>query len=145
MFALLYLQMTRSHSGLLIGKSVRGSAVGDYDIDGNPDILVVNLGDRPNLYRNEGGNGNHWIGFHQIGTRSNRDAIGWRIEIEARGRKQMSDIRSGGSYLWHGDMSVHSGLGSATRSIVSEYAVPTATQELAGFDADHYVTIREGK
>ena len=67
----------------------RGAAFGDYDNDGDIDVLVINVNSRPSLYRNDGGNRKAWIGFRLIGASSNRDAIGARVEIEAGGRTQM--------------------------------------------------------
>ena len=129
---------------LLVGKSARGSAVADYDNDGDLDILAVNLNDRPSLYRNEGGNRNHWINIKLEGTRSNRSAIGARVEIEAGGRKQISEVLSGGSYLSHDDIRVHFGLGDATRVDRVRIRWPNGnTQEPGGLDADRFVTIRE--
>jgi enediyne biosynthesis protein E4 len=129
----------------LAGKSARGSAVGDYDSDGDLDILSVNLNDRPSLYRNDGGNRNHWIGFRLEGTRSNRNAIGARVEIEASGRKQISEVRSGGSYISHDDMRIHFGLGETQRVDRVRLRWPNGnTEELGGFEADRYVVIREG-
>jgi len=128
----------------LIGKSARGSAVGDFDNDGDLDILVVNLNDRPSLYKNDG-NSNHWIGFRLEGTRSNRNAIGARVEIEADGRKQISEVRSGGNYISHDDMRIHFGLGEAQRVDRVRIRWPNGnTEELGGFEADRYVTVREG-
>jgi hypothetical protein len=129
----------------LVGKSARGSAVGDYDNDGDLDILAINLNDRPSLYRNDGGNGNHWIGFRLEGTRSNRSAIGARIEIEAGGRKQISEVRSGGNYLSQDDMRLHFGLGETRRIDRVRIRWPNGNvEELGSFEADHFVTIREG-
>ena len=128
----------------LVGKSARGSAVGDYDNDGDLDILSINLNDRPSLYRNEGESRNHWIGFRLEGTRSNRNAIGARVEIEAGGRKQISEVRSGGSYISHDDMRIHFGLGEVRRADRVRVRWPNGnTQELGGFEADRYVVIRE--
>jgi hypothetical protein len=101
--------------GLLLEKSSRGVAFGDYDNDGDLDILVVNLDDRPTLLRNEGGNKNHWITLRLVGTKSNRDAIGARVQIEAGERRQIAEVRSGGSYVSQNDMRVRFGLGQETR------------------------------
>jgi hypothetical protein len=129
----------------LVGKSARGSAVGDYDNDGDLDILAINLNDRPSLYRNDGGNGTHWIGFRLEGTRSNRNAIGARVEIEAGGRKRISEVRSGGNYLSQDDMRIHFGLGEASRVDHMRIRWPNGNmEELGGFEADRFVTIREG-
>ena len=81
-------EVAHSSPDLMTGKSAHGSAVADYDNDGDLDVLVVNLNDRPSLYRNDGNNKNQWIAFRLEGTRSNRDAIGARIEIETNGKKE---------------------------------------------------------
>ena len=137
-------EVAHSSPDLLMGKSSRGSAVADYDNDGDLDVLVVNLNDRPSLYRNDANNKNHWIAFRLEGTRSNRDAIGARIEIETNGKKKVSEVRSGGSYLSHDDLRVHFGLGDATAVDHVRIRWPNGnTQELGGFDADQLVTLRE--
>jgi enediyne biosynthesis protein E4 len=129
---------------LLIPKSSRGAAFGDFDNDGNIDVLVINLNDRPSLYRNEGGNRNHWITIRLKGTHSNRDAIGARVEIQAGGRKQVDEVRSGGSYLSHNDMRIHFGLGGSPRVERIRIRWPDGkTEELPGVDADQFVTITE--
>jgi hypothetical protein len=129
---------------LLGAKGARGSAVGDFDNDGDLDILAVNINDRPSLYRNEGGNRNHWISFRLEGTRSNRSAIGARVEIEAGGRKQISEVRSGGNYISHDDMRIHFGLGETARVDRVRVRWPNgSTEELSGFDADRFIVLRE--
>ena len=100
---------------LLVEKSSRGSAFADYDNDGDLDILITNLDDRPNLLRNEGGNKNHWLTLQLVGTKNNRDAIGARITVEVGDRTQIAEVRSGGSYLSHNDSRVHFGLGDSTK------------------------------
>jgi hypothetical protein len=129
---------------LLIPKSARGAAFGDFDNDGNIDALVVNLNDRPSLYHNEGGTRNHWITMRLKGTHSNRDAIGSRVEIQAGGKTQVDEVRSGGSYLSHNDMRIHFGLGSASRVDRIRIRWPDGkTQEFPGMDADQFVTLTE--
>jgi enediyne biosynthesis protein E4 len=137
-------EIGRNYPDLLMARAGRGSAVADIDNDGDLDILVVNLNDRPSLYRNDGGSRNHWIGFRLEGSRSNRSAIGARVEIEARGTKQISGVHSGGSYLSQDDLRVHFGLGEAARVDRVRIRWPNGdTQELGAFDADRYVTLRE--
>jgi hypothetical protein len=70
-----------------------------FENDGDIDVLV-NF--RPSLYRNDGGNRKNWIGFHLVGTTSNRDAIGARVEIEAGGRMQvwLALIRDREEFRW---------------------------------------------
>ena len=130
---------------LTVPRSARGAAFGDYDNDGDTDIVVVNTNAPPNLYRNDGGNRRHWIGFRLIGRTSNRDAVGARVEIDAGGRTRVGEVRSGGSYLSHNDMRVHFGLGETERVDEIRIRWPSgATETLDGVDADRYVTIHEG-
>jgi hypothetical protein len=139
-----FAEIARSSADLLIGKSSRGVAVADFDNDGDLDILVVNINDRPSLYRNDGGNRNHWIGFRLEGTRSNRSAIGARVEIEAGGRKQISYVLSGGSYLSQNDLRVHFGLGDMTRVERVRIRWPNGNvEELGPFETDRVITIKE--
>ena len=131
---------------LSVERSARGTAFGDYDNDGDIDAIAVNINDRPNLYRNDGGNRNHWITLRLEGTDSNRDAIGASIEIQAGGRTQFGVVYSGGSFLSHNDMRVHFGLGSATRVDAIRIRWPNGTaEELGGVEADRFLRIREGQ
>lgn len=100
--------------GLLIEKSSRGAAFGDIDNDGDIDVLVINMNDRPTLLRNETIASNNWITLKLVGKSGNRDAIGARVSLDQAGPVQVSEIRSGGSYLSHNDMRVHFGLGRRT-------------------------------
>lgn len=129
---------------LLTPRSARGAAFGDFDNDGDIDVLAVNMNDRPNLYRNEGGNQNHWITLQLEGSRGNRDAIGARVELTAGGRTQVHEVRSGGSYLSHNDMRLHFGLGAASRVEGIRIRWPNGkTEELAGVDANRFIRIKE--
>src|SRR6185312_11497227 len=73
----------------------RAAAFADYDNDGDVDVLVTNNGDRPQLFRNEGGNRNHWLEVRLIGTRSNRDGIGAKVKIVANGALQTDEAKGG--------------------------------------------------
>jgi hypothetical protein len=129
---------------VLIPKSSRGAAFGDFDNDGDIDVLVINLNDRPSLYRNDGGNRNHWITLRLEGTRSNRDAIGARVELQAGGKTQIQEVRSGGSYLSHNDMRLHFGLGSTSHVDRIRIRWPNGNvEELPAMEGDRIVTIKE--
>jgi hypothetical protein len=131
---------------LLKGKSARGTAFADYDNDGDVDILAVNINDRPTLYRNDGGNRKNWIAFRLEGSRSNRDAIGARIEIHAGGKTQVAEVRSGESYLSHHDMRIHFGLGDATSVDRVRIHWPSGRkEELRKLEAGRFVTVKEGE
>jgi hypothetical protein len=135
-----------SGSGLLLKKSSRGAAFGDYDNDGDIDVLVLNLNDRPTLLRNETMPTNHWVTLRLRGTKSNRDGIGARIRIEAGSRRQTAEVRGDGSYLSHNDMRPHFGLGNADRVQAVEIRWPSGqidtTKELA---ADRFYVAVEGR
>lgn len=100
--------------GLLIERSSRGAAFGDYDNDGDIDVLVINMNDRPTLLRNDSPPGNSWITLKLQGGSKDRDAVGARVWLEDGGSPQIAEVRSGGSYLSHNDMRVHFGLGRRT-------------------------------
>ena len=118
--------------GLLLEKSSRGSAFGDVDNDGDIDVLVINMNDRPTLLRNETASGHGWITVRLVGTSPNRDAIGARVTLEAAGARQVAEVRSGGSYLSHSDLRVHFGLGpsSAVARVIVRW--PDGTSEAFG-------------
>jgi hypothetical protein len=137
---------SRVAGDLSLPRPSRGAAFGDYDNDGDIDVLVINVNSRPSLYRNDGGNRKAWIGFRLIGASSNRDAIGARVQIDAGGRTQIGEVRSGGSYLSHNDMRVHFGVGSAQRVERIRIRWPDGKAEtLGGMNTKQYVTIREGE
>jgi hypothetical protein len=132
--------------GLLIPKSSRGAAFGDYDNDGDIDVLVINMNDQPTLLRNEGGNAAHWITLKLVGTKSNRDAIGARVSVEAGGLTRTAEVQSGGSYLSHSDMRLHFGLGESTKPNRVSVRWPSGLVEhFDNLEADRFLEIREGQ
>jgi hypothetical protein len=131
--------------GLSVAKSSRGAAFGDYDNDGDIDVLVVNLDASPTLLRNDTTGDAQWITLALTGTASNRDAIGARVTVEAGGRQQVAEVRSGGSYLSHSDMRLHFGLGGAT--LVDRLTIrwPSGLVETAtDLPANRFHALREG-
>jgi len=91
----------------------RGSCIGDFDNDGDLDVFVHNLNDRPSLLRNDVGSRRNWLGVKLVGATSNRDGIGARLELSAGGSVQVRDIICGSSFLCSEDRRAHFGLGSA--------------------------------
>jgi hypothetical protein len=122
----------------------RGLAVGDYDNDGDLDILVSNNGQAPQLFRNDGGNRGHWAEIALAGTRTNRDGIGAVVKITAGGRAQVAEAKGGTSYQSAHDRRLHFGLGSARVIDSIEVHWPGgSTEKLPGGPADRIVPIRE--
>ncbi len=101
--------------GLLFEASSRGAAFGDFDNDGDIDVLIINMNDRPTLLRNDTDAGNSWIALKLVGKAQNRDAVGARVWLQEEGWLQVAEVRSGGSYLSHNDMRVRFGLGRRTK------------------------------
>jgi len=122
----------------------RGAAFGDYDNDGDIDILVSNNGQRPHLLRNDGGNHGHWLQVRLAGVRSNRDGIGAKIKVVTSGLTQADEAKGGGSYQSAHDPRIHFGLGAAARVELIEVRWPSgAIQRLTDVGVDRVVTVKE--
>jgi hypothetical protein len=123
----------------------RAAAVADFDNDGDLDILVSNNGQAPQLFRNDGGNREHWLEVRLTGTRSNRDGIGARVKVTAGGAAQVDEAKGGASYQSAHDPRLHFGLGDATRVDSIEIRWPSGTvDKLVGLPADRTVSVKEG-
>ena len=133
-------------SALLEPRVSRGLAVGDLFNDGNMDVVVEDLDGSPMVLKNHGIAGRHWVSFELAGTKTNRLAIGARLQVLAGGMTQTEEIHSGGSYLSQNDLRVHFGLGSATKIERVEIRWPSGTVDvLKDLDADKYYSVLEGR
>jgi hypothetical protein len=110
--------------GLRVEKSSRGLAVGDLDDDGDLDLVVSNVDDVPTLLENRQATGRHWVAFRLSSPGRNRFAIGARVTLDAGGRRQVREVRSGGSYLSQGDLRAHFGLGAHAGPVDVEVQMP---------------------
>jgi hypothetical protein len=129
--------------GIQVPHSRRGIAYGDFDNDGDIDMLVINLGEPPSLLRNDVSGKNHWIKIRPEGTVSNRSAIGTRIEVTANGKKQMKEVQSQASFLSCSDFRLHFGLGAALAADVSLRWPNGQRQTFTGLKADQLYTVKE--
>ena len=132
----------------LQGKYVlRGCAYGDYDNDGDQDILVMpNNDERARLWRNDGGNQNHWIRFKAEGTRSNRSGIGVEIAVKTDATTHRECVRGGSGYLSQNDLRVHFGLGRAETASEVEVRWPSGrVDRFQGVKGDREYLLREGQ
>jgi enediyne biosynthesis protein E4 len=127
-------------------ESRRGAAFGDINNDGNIDIVLVNVGARPTLLLNQGGNRNHRVLFKLMGTNSNKMAIGARVTVEAGKLVEFSEVRGGGSYLSQNDPRLHFGLGGEAKMKQVEIKWPSGKVEvLHDVPADFIYTVVEGQ
>ena len=129
----------------LLSRVSRSAAIGDFDNDGDLDILISNNGQPPQLLRNDGGNSNHWLEILLIGTKSNRDGVGARVKLTA-GDLTLYDQRKGGmSYQSAQDPRLHLGLGQRTKIDALEIIWPSGTiTNLPNLRADQIIAIKEG-
>jgi hypothetical protein len=111
-------------AGVQVRKVSRGLAAGDLDGDGDLDLVVSNMDDVPTLLENRQRTGNHWVGFRVVSPGPNRFAIGARVMLDAGGRRQVREVRSGGSYLSQNDLRAHFGLGSHAGPVDVEVRMP---------------------
>lgn len=124
--------------------SSRGCAFGDFDNDGDIDIVVLNLHEPPSLLRNDLTGGGHWLKVKLEGVKSNRSAIGGRVTVSYGGRKQVQEVMSQSSFYSVNDFRLHFGLGTATTADV-EVRWPNGTIErLPRVEADRLIVVREG-
>ena len=124
----------------------RGAAFADFFNEGHVDIVVGNNDDPPLLLKNSSGGSNHFVSFKLIGTRSNRDAIGARLRIQAGGTAQIREIAGGGSYLSQSDLRAHFGLGGSTRIDAVQVSWPSGLkQQFRDLQADRFYVLEEGK
>jgi len=108
----------------------RGAAIGDFDNDGDLDIVVANCGERPMLLRNDGGNRNHWLAIRARGRESNRFGVGCKVRVTSGGRTQLREINPAGSYLSTSDVRLYFGLGAETKVARLEIEWPSGKRQL---------------
>jgi hypothetical protein len=126
--------------------SARGLTVGDYDNDGDLDVLISNNGEAPLLLRNDGGSRNNWLGLQLVSTRSNAQGVGALITWRAGGMKWSRLKTSGGSYLASHDPREILGIGRAARFESVEIRWPSGVvDKLSNLPLNTYITVVEGK
>ena len=132
--------------------AARGCAFGDFDNDGDLDMVVNPVNDYPQLLRCDSQTGNNWIKVRTIGTKSNRSGIGARLKCvtrvpgEAKPHQQIDEVRSGGGYFSQNDLRAHFGLGKAEKVELLEIRWPSGQVDtLKDVKPNQVVYVKEGE
>ncbi len=132
--------------------AARGCAFGDFDNDGDLDMVINPVNDYPQLVRCDSQSGNNWIKVRTIGTKSNRSGIGARIKCvtrvpgERKPHQQIEEVRSGGGYFSQNDLRVHFGLGKAEKIESLEIRWPSGQVDmLEDVKPNEVIYVKEGE
>jgi hypothetical protein len=124
--------------------SSRGCAFGDFDNDGDVDIVIINHNEPPSLLRNDVDGTNHWLKVKLTGVESNRSAIGARVTVRYGDKIQVQEVLSQSSYLSMNDSRLHFGLGPAAVADVEIRWPLGRVEKLAKVAADQLILVKEG-
>ena len=124
--------------------SSRGAAFGDFDNDGDIDILIMNMNEPPSLFRNDVSGSNRWLKVLLVGVESNRGAIGAKVTATYGGRRQTQAVLAQSSYLSANDRRLHFGLGMEDTANLEIHWPSGKQEQVAEVAAGQLVVIREG-
>ena len=130
--------------GILAPHCSRGVAAGDFDNDGDIDLLISNMNEPPSLLRNDVSGDNHWLKVKLIGVKSNRSAIGARVTVRYGGKVQAQEVLAQSGFLSCGDKRLHFGLGRANNADLDIRWPSGEREKIPGVGGDQMVVIREG-
>jgi hypothetical protein len=122
----------------------RGCAFGDFDNDGDLDVLIMNQNEPPSLLRNDVSGSNHWLKVKLIGVKSNRSAIGARVTARYGGQQQAQEVLGQCSFLSVNDRRLHFGLGASQSADLDVRWPGGATEAIKNVPADRLVIVKEG-
>jgi hypothetical protein len=122
----------------------RGCAFGDFDNDGDIDILIVNMNEPPSLLRNDVTGNNRWLKVKLEGVKSNRGAVGARVTARYAGRIQAQEVLSQSSFYSANDSRLHFGLGSAEFADLEIRWPNGGVEKLPRVAANRLIFVREG-
>jgi hypothetical protein len=138
--------------GIMVPVASRGAAFGDFDNDGDIDVVVNTINDYPQLLRCDLRLENNWLKIKTIGTKSNRSGIGARLRCvthppgETKPHQQIDEVRSGGSYISQNDLRVHFGIGKAEKVELLEIRWPSgALDTLKDVKPNQLIVVKEGE
>ncbi|MGC1904707.1 MAG: CRTAC1 family protein [Candidatus Acidiferrum sp.] len=138
--------------GITVPVASRGCAFGDFDNDGDIDVVVNTVNDLPQLLRCDSTAKNNWLKVRTIGVKSNRSGIGARLRCvttvpgEPKPHSQIDEVRSGGSYISQNDLRIHFGIGKAAKVDLLEIRWPSGQIDtLKDIKANQLIYVKEGK
>jgi hypothetical protein len=131
-------------SGVAATHTSRGCAFGDFDNDGDVDVLVMNMNEPPSLLRNDVSGGGHWLKVLLVGTTSNRSAIGARVTARYGDKSQAQEVQAQSSFYSTNDRRLHFGLGTAAQAELTIRWPSGSTEKIASVAADQLIVVREG-
>ena len=126
--------------------SSRGCTFGDFNNDGNIDVLILNMSEPPSLLLNQNHSSHHWLNIKLVGTRSNRSAIGARVAVTSGERRQIREVLSASSYISQSDLRQHFGLGAARKVDQIEVRWPSGrVDRVHDVDVDQFIVLEEDR
>jgi hypothetical protein len=131
--------------GIAAAHCSRGCAFGDFDNDGDVDMIVVNLNEPPSLLRNDVSNSLRWLKVFLVGTKSNRSAIGSRVIARYGGKTQAQAVLGQSSFYSVNDRRLHFGVGESTHVDLEIHWTNGLVERFAGIESNQLVTITEGQ
>jgi len=132
-------------SGISEPHASRGCAFGDFDNDGDMDVLVMNMNEPPSLLRNDVTSGGHWLKVLLTGVQSNRSAIGARVTTRYGNRRQAQEVLAQSSFYSTNDRRLHFGLGAEVTADLTIRWPNGKIEAISNVAADQLVVIREGE
>jgi len=136
-------EIANAGPGVTTPHSSRGCAFGDFDNDGDLDILILNMNEPPSLLRNDLKGTHHWLKVKLVGTKSNRSAIGARVLAKYSGKVQAQEVLSQSSFYSCNDSRLHFGLGQAASADLAIHWPSGAIEKYMDVKCDQLITIRE--
>ena len=122
----------------------RGCAFGDFDNDGDVDVLVWNMNEPPSLLRNDVSGGNHWLKVQLVGVHSNRSAIGARVVVRYGERQQTQELSAQSSFYSSNDRRLHFGLGNEAVASLSIRWPNGQVESISKVASDQLIVVKEG-